>query len=78
MNFSENDRIIEHKTEHELSVINSFESALMEQHNLSHNELMQHSELLNVLPPQEQHQPVIVRQPIAKVPTMLLDNDGKC
>lgn len=57
--------------------MNSFESALMEQHNLSHNELMQHSELLNVLPSQEQQQPIMARQPTAKVPAMLLDNNGK-
>lgn len=70
-NFSEKDKLIENKTEHELSVINSLENALIEQHNLSHNELLQHSEILNALPSQQQ--PVIVRQPSTKLPRMLID-----
>lgn len=67
---SEKDKI-ENKTEHELSVINSFETALIEQHNLSHNELLQQSEILNALPSQQQ--PVIVRPPSTKLPRMLID-----
>lgn len=66
---------MEHKTEHELNVINSFETALVEQHNMSHNELLQQTEILSELPSQQQ-QPVIVRPPPTKLPRMLLDNDG--
>lgn len=67
--------MIEHKTEHELNVMNSFETALIDQHNMSHNDLLHQSELLNELP--HQHQPVIVRPNSTKLPRMLLDNDGK-
>lgn len=66
---------MEHKTEHELNVINSFETVLVEQHNMSHNELLQQTEILSELPSQPQ-QPVIVRPPSTKLPRMLLDNDG--
>lgn len=66
---------MEHKTEHELNVINSFETVLVEQHNMSHNELLQQTEILSELPSQQQ-QPVIVRPPSTKLPRMLLDNDG--
>lgn len=69
--FSEKDKLIECKTEHELNVINSFENALIEQHNLSHNELLQQSDILNSLPSQQQ--PVIVRPPSTKLPRMLID-----
>lgn len=68
--------MIDHKTEHELNVINSFESALIEQHNFSHNELLQQSDILNELPSQQP--PVIVRPPSTKLSRTLLDNDGKC
>jgi len=48
---------------------------LIEQHNLSHNELLQQSEILNELP--HQQQPVIVRTPPAKLSRLLLDDSGK-
>lgn len=73
--FSEKEKNIETKTEHELNEINSFETALIEQHNLSHNELLQQSEILNELP--HQQQPVIVRTPPAKLSRLLLDDSGK-
>lgn len=72
--FSEKEKNIETKTEHELNEINSFETALIEQHNLSHNELLQQSEILNELP--HQQQPVIVRTP-TKLSRLLLDDSGK-
>lgn len=72
--FSDKEKLVEPKPDHELSVINSFETALIEHHDLSHNELLQHSEILNDLPSHQQ--PVIVRPPSTKLPRMLLDNDG--
>lgn len=74
--FSEKEKIIETKTVHELNEMNSFETALIDQHDLSHNELLQQSEMLNELPPQQQ--PVIVRTPPAKFSRLMLDDeDGK-
>ncbi|XP_026815896.1 nipped-B-like protein isoform X1 [Rhopalosiphum maidis] len=69
----EKEKNIETKTVHELNEINSFESALIEQHDLSHNELLQQSEILNELP--HQQQPVIVRTPPAKLSRLLLDEE---
>lgn len=71
---SDKEKIIESKTEHELNVINSFETALIEQHDMSHNELLQQSQILNELPLQQQ--PVIVSQSPVKMPNMVLENDG--
>lgn len=73
--FSDKERIIDNKTEHELNVINSFESALIEQHNLAQNELLQQSHLINQLPSQQQ--PVIVNPSSTKFPRISLDNNGK-
>lgn len=73
--FLDKEKFMEHKTEHELNVINSFETALVEHHNMSHNELLQQTEILSELPSQQQ-QPVIVRPPSTKLPRMLLDTDG--
>lgn len=73
--FSEKEKNIETKTEHELNEINSFETALIEQHHLSHNELLQQSDILNELP--HQQQPVIVRTPPTKLSRLLLDDSGK-
>jgi len=46
----------------------------MDQHDLSHTELLQQSEILNELPSQQQ--PVIVRTTPTKL-SRLLDEDGK-
>lgn len=75
--FLEKEKMIEHKAEHELGVINSIESALIEQHHdMAQNELLQHSELLNEIP--AQHQPVIVRPSPTKLSRILLEEeDGK-
>lgn len=48
---------------------------MIEQHDLSHNELLQQSEILNELP--HQQQPVIVRTPPTKLSRLLLDEEGK-
>lgn len=71
--FSEKEKTIETKTIHELNEINSFETELIDQHDLSHNELLQQSEILNELPPQQQ--PVIVRTPPAKLSRLILDDE---
>lgn len=74
--FSEKEKNIETKTVHQLNEINSFETALIDQNDLSHNELLQNSEVLNELPSQQQ--PVIVRTPPAKLSRLMLDDeDGK-
>lgn len=72
--FLDKEKHFEIKTQHELNVINNFETALID-HNLSHNELLHQSDILNELPSQQQ--PVIVRPPSTKLPRILLDNDGK-
>lgn len=73
MLFLENERIIEHKSEHEFSVINNIDSEYIEQHHdMAQNELLHHhSAMLNEIQPQ--HQPVIVRPPSAKLNRILLE-----
>jgi len=71
--FSEKEKNIENKAVHHLNEINSFETALINQHDLSNNELLQNSEILNELPPQQQ--PVIVRTPPAKLSRLMLDDE---
>lgn len=74
--FSCKEKTVENKTVHELGEINSFETALIDQHDLSHTELIQQPEILNELP--SQHQPVIVRTPPTKISRLLLEEeDGK-
>jgi len=75
--FADKGKLIENKTEHEFNVINSFESALIEHHGLTHNDLLQHSGILNEMAPQQQ-QPVIVRPPSTKLSRILMEDDGKC
>ncbi|VVC44793.1 Hypothetical protein CINCED_3A008325 [Cinara cedri] len=70
----EKEKIVENKNEHELSVINSIESALIEEHHhMAQNELLQQSEILNEIPPQ--HQPVIVQTPSTKLSAILLEEN---